>query len=301
MAFTHPSHTSDQAFAILAIAFCAIVGTAFLIVGYYVIFHTCCSQRHQLHLPSWFITTSPAESDSFIALSPDIRNRGLDRSAIRKIPMIQYRVDRDRSTSACVVCLNEFEEKDVLRRLPKCSHAFHLDCIDVWLQGNAKCPLCRSSISGSTKYPFHDKIVAPTSSPQGSHPFSDSFAGDDDDFVVIELRGQREQVLVPNRLRESDSSGLVQEQFRSQLSMKALEKKKGRQHFPIMGDEFVDVRGKDDQFSIQPIRRSFSFDSAVDQQIYLGVQRCIQSQRSFIPFVNGRGSSRIVPSSEVEP
>ncbi|XP_042974563.1 RING-H2 finger protein ATL34-like [Carya illinoinensis] len=30
----------------------------------------------------------------------------------------------------CVVCLNEFEDEEILHLLPKCNHTFHNDCID---------------------------------------------------------------------------------------------------------------------------------------------------------------------------
>ncbi|KAK0308985.1 hypothetical protein LTR91_012126 [Friedmanniomyces endolithicus] len=44
----------------------------------------------------------------------------------------------------CLVCLCDFEEKDTCRKLVKCSHLFHKECIDQWLtQGRNSCPLCR--------------------------------------------------------------------------------------------------------------------------------------------------------------
>ncbi|CAN1200430.1 RING-H2 finger protein ATL1 [Linum perenne] len=47
----------------------------------------------------------------------------------------------------CAVCLNEFVDEEKLRRIPNCCHMFHIDCIDVWLQNNSNCPLCRTSMS----------------------------------------------------------------------------------------------------------------------------------------------------------
>ncbi|KAH9821423.1 putative RING finger protein [Teratosphaeria destructans] len=44
----------------------------------------------------------------------------------------------------CLVCLGDFEVKDVCRKLVKCGHLFHKECIDHWLtQGRNSCPLCR--------------------------------------------------------------------------------------------------------------------------------------------------------------
>ncbi|KAK3642353.1 hypothetical protein LTR22_016168 [Elasticomyces elasticus] len=48
------------------------------------------------------------------------------------------------SGQRCLVCLCDFEEKEVCRKLVKCSHLFHKECIDQWLtQGRNSCPLCR--------------------------------------------------------------------------------------------------------------------------------------------------------------
>lgn len=47
----------------------------------------------------------------------------------------------------CAVCLSRFEDADILRLLPKCKHAFHLDCVDTWLVSHSTCPLCRHCIT----------------------------------------------------------------------------------------------------------------------------------------------------------
>ncbi|EME79641.1 uncharacterized protein MYCFIDRAFT_87921 [Pseudocercospora fijiensis CIRAD86] len=44
----------------------------------------------------------------------------------------------------CLVCLCDFETKEVARKLVKCNHLFHKECIDQWLTtGRNSCPLCR--------------------------------------------------------------------------------------------------------------------------------------------------------------
>ncbi|XP_030473748.2 uncharacterized RING finger protein P4H10.07-like [Syzygium oleosum] len=45
----------------------------------------------------------------------------------------------------CAVCLSCIEEKDEVRELSNCSHVFHRECLDRWVDHNqVTCPLCRS-------------------------------------------------------------------------------------------------------------------------------------------------------------
>uniref|UniRef100_A0A0A9GFX0 RING-type domain-containing protein n=1 Tax=Arundo donax TaxID=35708 RepID=A0A0A9GFX0_ARUDO len=46
----------------------------------------------------------------------------------------------------CSICLGEYKEKEILRIMPTCRHNFHLECIDVWLQKQTTCPICRISL-----------------------------------------------------------------------------------------------------------------------------------------------------------
>ena len=47
---------------------------------------------------------------------------------------------------SCCICREPFTEGTVIRKLNRCSHKFHITCIDTWLQSNTTCPLCRSSV-----------------------------------------------------------------------------------------------------------------------------------------------------------
>ncbi|KAI5073867.1 hypothetical protein GOP47_0011880 [Adiantum capillus-veneris] len=64
---------------------------------------------------------------------------------------VQKKVEEEgRSCTECAVCLSLFEEKDIVRILPKCKHVFHLLCIDKWFESHANCPLCRERITLQT-------------------------------------------------------------------------------------------------------------------------------------------------------
>ncbi|RWR84102.1 LOW QUALITY PROTEIN: E3 ubiquitin-protein ligase ATL6-like protein [Cinnamomum micranthum f. kanehirae] len=76
--------------------------------------------------------------------------RGLDPDVIDSLPTFQYSAVKGLKLGSesleCAVCLNEFEDDENLRLLPKCSHVFHPHCIDSWLVSHTTCPVCRSDL-----------------------------------------------------------------------------------------------------------------------------------------------------------
>ncbi|CAL1172451.1 unnamed protein product [Cladocopium goreaui] len=51
-------------------------------------------------------------------------------------------------STTCSICLSDFEESAMLRRLP-CGHAFHQSCSESWLSRVGSCPLCRGELVAS--------------------------------------------------------------------------------------------------------------------------------------------------------
>ncbi|XP_022736531.1 RING-H2 finger protein ATL54-like [Durio zibethinus] len=147
-----------------AIIFVSVLASFFLLVGYYVIkvkscFGWCCSRNNrqpqaqtdasdeefvdenQVDHPIWFITTV-----------------GLQQSIINSITVCKYKKGEGLiEGTECSVCLNEFQEEETVRLLPKCNHAFHISCIDTWLRAHTNCPLCRAHI-------VFDAVSAPPTS-----------------------------------------------------------------------------------------------------------------------------------------
>lgn len=76
-----------------------------------------------------------------------LHDAGVDQSFIDILPVFNYKsIIGVKNPFDCAVCLCEFEGEDKLRLLPKCSHAFHMECIDTWLLSHSTCPLCRACL-----------------------------------------------------------------------------------------------------------------------------------------------------------
>lgn len=104
--------------------------------------------------------------------------------------------------------------------------------------------------------------------------------------VVIEVRGD-------------ESGGQTPRMEAPNPSPRSGHWKKGRKLHKVgsMGDECIDVRGKDEQFCVQPIRRSFSMDSSNDRQLYLSVQELLRHNPHCFQEAGAGGSGEEASSS----
>ncbi|MED6123643.1 hypothetical protein PIB30_051054, partial [Stylosanthes scabra] len=118
--------------------------------------------------------------------------KGLDSATVSAIPMFVYQEQKQKKTEQeeeteeleCVICLSGFEEGEVGRTLPKCGHAFHVECIDMWLSSHCNCPICRAPVLALHQPNDYDEdrggvveIVIGTP----SYDISESENGNDDD------------------------------------------------------------------------------------------------------------------------
>uniref|UniRef100_A0A7S0F3Y2 RING-type domain-containing protein n=2 Tax=Hanusia phi TaxID=3032 RepID=A0A7S0F3Y2_9CRYP len=68
------------------------------------------------------------------------------KEIVDAFPTQKWRAGDSGSKLECYICLEEYEEGDVLRRLP-CNHQFHSKCIDRWLlEVHRTCPCCRKAV-----------------------------------------------------------------------------------------------------------------------------------------------------------
>ncbi|RVW38372.1 E3 ubiquitin-protein ligase ATL42 [Vitis vinifera] len=76
------------------------------------------------------------------------RFSGIDKTVIESLPFFRFcSLKGSKEGLECAVCLSKFEDIEILRLLPKCKHAFHIDCVDQWLEKHSSCPLCRHKVS----------------------------------------------------------------------------------------------------------------------------------------------------------
>nr|BAJ87774.1 predicted protein [Hordeum vulgare subsp. vulgare]BAJ91835.1 predicted protein [Hordeum vulgare subsp. vulgare] len=132
----------------------ALIAT-FFFIGFFSIYIRQCGRGNSPTIPAAaFLVLSRQEQQQ------QARPRGLDPELVASFPAMTYaeaRALREKEAGGkgedgtavleCAVCLSEFEDGDQLRLLPKCSHAFHPDCIGEWLAGHVTCPVCRCSLA----------------------------------------------------------------------------------------------------------------------------------------------------------
>lgn len=106
----------------------------------------------QVSPPAWEEELHPRENYetllNFAEQIGEAKPKGLSRSEIDQLQT--YRVtsgSKDaKDNNRCVVCLVDFEEKQLVRVLP-CLHEYHTRCIDKWLKSNRTCPICRAEVN----------------------------------------------------------------------------------------------------------------------------------------------------------
>ncbi|KAF8018147.1 hypothetical protein BT93_H3137 [Corymbia citriodora subsp. variegata] len=104
---------------------------------------------------AYVLHCSPAPEGSISRAVRSLRRlgappRGLDPGVVETFPTVVYSAVKGNkigeASLECAVCLNDFEDDDTLRLIPKCDHAFHPDCIGEWLASHTTCPVCRADL-----------------------------------------------------------------------------------------------------------------------------------------------------------
>ncbi|KAI3891063.1 hypothetical protein MKW98_007368 [Papaver atlanticum] len=92
---------------------------------------------------------SAVHANGYYTTTGGATEKGLDSKMIEKIQESVYAAVKNKEkvihSAVCAICLNNYEDEDMLRLLP-CHHAFHTKCIDDWLISHTTCPYCRSNL-----------------------------------------------------------------------------------------------------------------------------------------------------------
>jgi hypothetical protein len=66
-------------------------------------------------------------------------------TTIEKLDLIQSTDDNDNDTM-CVICRELMIQDSIVKKINRCNHIFHVNCIDTWFDDNITCPHCRQDI-----------------------------------------------------------------------------------------------------------------------------------------------------------
>ncbi|XP_042451172.1 E3 ubiquitin-protein ligase ATL42-like [Zingiber officinale] len=93
------------------------------------------------------LTLEPSLAADDRSILPLLQPSGIEKVAVDSLPFFRFDSLRGgRAGLECAVCLSRFDDADVLRLLPKCKHAFHIACVDRWIEAHSTCPLCRAGV-----------------------------------------------------------------------------------------------------------------------------------------------------------
>ncbi|XP_027337478.1 RING-H2 finger protein ATL66-like [Abrus precatorius] len=100
-----------------------------------------CHRRFsQQHNSAATTTLSPLHDHQKVRV--DFTNNTLFSSTTTK-------VDEGFEKKECCICLSLFQDGERLKVLTQCQHAYHSECLDMWLRAHPSCPLCRASLNVS--------------------------------------------------------------------------------------------------------------------------------------------------------
>ncbi|XP_060182736.1 RING-H2 finger protein ATL52-like [Lycium barbarum] len=208
-----------------------------------------------------------------------IRTIGLSQDVIDSISVFKYKKDEYLIEGTdCSVCLTEFEEDESLRLLPKCSHAFHIPCIDTWLRSHKNCPLCRAPIvSNMDNIPQLSNFVevvsitniGDDSSPNEVNQSENNGRHNVDQLENLELDEEGNDEM---RRGVENLDALSNEEERTMdLLMKIPRVLDGRKKGVRVFSDLAEHRVKVINNELQPARRSVSMDSSAAQEIHLAM------------------------------
>ncbi|CAD8147415.1 unnamed protein product [Paramecium pentaurelia] len=120
------------------------IGISLLVVIVYCWFHFKKSNRRMNNL----ITTQIPTSEQMASINTINKYLPIQiyDEVIKKFPGLA-------DDQICQICLETYKKEDQVR-ITYCTHFYHVECIDLWINKNDKCPTCRSSLNIQTLNKF---------------------------------------------------------------------------------------------------------------------------------------------------
>lgn len=97
----------------------------------------------------WQVRMLDLGQDEMDDIFGEVASKGLSGELLKKLPchvISDENRDGYGESICCVICLQDIVTGDTVRRLPPCSHTFHLSCVDQWLVRHGSCPVCRQDV-----------------------------------------------------------------------------------------------------------------------------------------------------------
>ncbi|PSS30129.1 RING-H2 finger protein [Actinidia chinensis var. chinensis] len=262
--------------SLLVVLFFCTLGTAFLVVCYFKYFKKYNSNSNNSRRRNPQVLDQDQGQEDFIDENHGpvldhpiwyIRTVGLQQSVIESISVFKYKKDEGLVEGTdCSVCLNEFEEDENLRLLPKCSHAFHIACIDTWLRSHKNCPLCRAPIVCENAHVSATELNLSHLGPEEEAHVEEnleSYGG---------LGGHQDEDRASEvGIGSEDFNGLPSERGRiPEIMRKDLRYFNAKNCEIRVLSDLADHRRRGEE-ELQPVRRSVSLDASDASRIYLDV------------------------------
>ncbi|GAU23679.1 hypothetical protein TSUD_304540 [Trifolium subterraneum] len=136
------------------------------------------------------------------------KNSGVDRSVVESLPIFKFgSLTGQKEGLDCAVCLSKFESSEVLRLLPKCKHAFHVECVDTWLDAHSTCPLCRYRVDPEDILLVMENSSSSLSSSRDSRQIQNQKEQQEEDECIVEIeRGAMTRNEIAEYYRKRHSS-----------------------------------------------------------------------------------------------
>jgi hypothetical protein len=253
----HSGFNEKELFTNIALTVSCVLGGAIILGILLALLRECCydsrrrrSSRRNPNPPVIFATQEQFIDGERVIDHPIwyINTVGLQQSVVDLISVIKYKKHEGLIEGTdCSVCLGEFLEDELLRLLPKCSHAFHISCIDTWLRSHKNCPLCRAPIVNESVVAQSDSVVTLG---------EENRVGDLESEVESRTIGA-EEVNTSHENREDFP--IEEKNIHAQNSGSLIE------GLRVLSDLGNDQRVVDED--LQPVRRSVSLDSYADKNM----------------------------------